>query len=1074
MPSAHRSEPKAVVRFPSLLRLLEYQAKRVPAAPAILGPERAPLSYDLLYRKVEQVRRSLRAIGIGRDQRVAVALPNGPEMAIAALAVAACAACAPLNPAYTAEELDRYLGDLRVMALITETGTDSPARRVAISRGIRVVELDAEADLFALAGADQGLASDDPGRPDDVALLMLTSGTTSRPKVVPSTHANICAAAHSWGRALALTKEDRCLNVMPLFHGHGLIAVVLASLAAGASVICTSGYEAKGFFEWLPAFRTTWYSAVPTIHQAILAEARRHGESSAYRGLRFIRSGAAPLPPPVLAELERTFQAPVLEFCGITETAASPVACNPLPPQLRKPGSVGVPVSLEVAILDESEAFLSRGRTGQIVVRGPSVMAGYDSDPIATRDAFAGDWFKTGDLGFFDEDGYLFLVGRSKEIINRGGEKIAPREVDEVLLEHPMVAEAATFAVPHPTLGEDIAAAIVLRPDAAAMPDDIRRFAIGRVADFKVPSQVVIVSELPKGPTGKVQRVGLALKLGLAFPEAMPTTFVPPRTPIEKALAGLWAEILQCEQVGVHDNFFSLGGDSLLVAAVLASVHDAMQVELDASRFFHGPTVAEIARHIETLIQAGHAGQRYPRLVRVSRAHGVLPVSIAQERLCRLQCALPGLPFFTILYALRLTSLADTMLIERALNEIVRRHDILRTTFTAVDGSYAQVIAPQMTVCLAFDDLRALSEPKKEIVGHQIVQKEVLRNFDLAQGPLFRARLVCLAEREHLLLITMHQVVSDGWSLGVLAEEFLMLYEAYSAGAEPALPPLPIQYADFAYWQRQWQSHPEMMAQLEYWRRQLRDPLPVMQLATPVSTSAISDFRTARREMTLPENLVEAARRFANREAGTLFMTLVVALKTLLHHYLGHDELRVATLVANRNRSKTRALIGPLANTVILRSDLGGDPSPTEVMRRVRATTLTAFANQDLPFEALADTLMRERGLKPATLAQVMIILQNAPLRPDVSAGHILAFEEANPSMLVPLVTITTFDIVLMLRESRGGIVGSCVYKPHLFDGPSIDRLLRDFCLVIEQMTMEPNRLISSIRISNQEQSSIV
>jgi acyl-CoA synthetase (AMP-forming)/AMP-acid ligase II len=1073
MPPEHPIEPISAVPFPSLLYLLEYQAKRIPEAPAILSPGRAPLSYGLLYQKVQQMQRSLRAVGIGRDQRVAVALPNGPEMAVAALAVAACTACAPLNPAYTAEELDRYFGDLRVITLITEAGTDSPARCVAISRGIRVVELTAEAGLFAIAGGQGSATSDDSVGPDDVALLMLTSGTTSRPKVVPSTHANICAAAHSWGRALALTEHDRCLNVMPLFHGHGLIAVVLASLAAGASVVCVPGYEAKRFFGWLRAFRPTWYSAVPTIHQAILAEARHHGGSATYRGLRFIRSGAAPLPPSVLAELERTFRAPVLEFCGITETAASPVACNPLPPRLRKPGSIGVPVSLEVAILDESEALLSPCRIGEIVVRGASVMTGYDSDPIATRDAFAGDWFKTGDLGFFDEDGYLFLVGRSKEIINRGGEKIAPREVDEVLLEHPMVAEAATFAVPHPTLGEDIAAAIVLRPDAAATPDDIRRFAIGRVADFKVPSQVVIVSELPKGPTGKVQRVGLAVKLGLAYPEAMPPTFVAPRTPIERTLAALWAEILQCEQVGVHHNFFSLGGDSLLVTAVLASIHDAMQVELDVSRFFDGPTIAEMARHIETLIQAGQAGQRYSPLVRIPRAQGI-PASIAQERLCRLQYALPSLPLFTILYALRLTSPVNTMLIERALNEIVRRHDILRTTFTAVDGTYVVVIAPQMTVCLAFDDLRALSEPEKEIVGRHIVQEEVLQNFDLAQGPLFRARLVCLAEREHLLLITMHQVISDGWSLGVLAEELLMLYDVYSAKAEHALAPLPIQYADFAYWQRHWQSHPEIMAQLEYWRRQLRGPLPVMEFATPGSISAINDFRTARREMTLPENLAKAARRFTNREAGTLFMTLVVALKTLLHHYLGQDELRVATLVANRNRPGTKALIGPLANTVILRTDLSGDPSPTEVMRRVRATTLAAFANQDLPFEELADALMRERGLKPAALAQVMIILQNASLRLEVSAGHILAFEEVNPSMLVPLVTITTLDIVLMLRESTGGIVGSCVYKPHLFDAPFIDRLLRDFCLVIEQMTMQPDRPISAIRIPKQEQSLIV
>jgi acyl-CoA synthetase (AMP-forming)/AMP-acid ligase II len=316
----HSIDPKASVQLSTLPRLLEHQAKRIPEAPAILAPARPPLSYGRLHRQIEESGHTLRAIGIGRYDRVAVALPNGPEMAVATLAVAARAVCAPLNPEYAAGELNKYFADLRVSALVTEAGIDSPARRVALSRGIRVVELstadDAEAGRFALAGGEGGATSDDPVGPDDVALLMLTSGTTSRPKAVASTHANVCTAAQSWGPALALTEDDRCLNLMPLFHGHGLIAVVLASLAAGASVVCAPGYAAKHFFEWQRAFRPTWYSAVPTIHQSILAEARRRRESTADYRLRFVRSGSAPLPPSVLAELERTFQAPCSSFAG--------------------------------------------------------------------------------------------------------------------------------------------------------------------------------------------------------------------------------------------------------------------------------------------------------------------------------------------------------------------------------------------------------------------------------------------------------------------------------------------------------------------------------------------------------------------------------------------------------------------------------------------------------------------------------------------------------------------------------------------------------------------------------------
>jgi acyl-CoA synthetase (AMP-forming)/AMP-acid ligase II len=1077
MPTEHSADPRRSIPFSSLPERLEHQAVRIPDAPAILAPGRAPLSYGRLYQHIEQTGRVLRGMGLGRHDRVAVVLPNGPEMAVALLAVAASAVCAPLNPAYGAEELERYLADLQPRALITTAGFGSSARRAGLSRGIRVVELStadgAEAGLFTLTGEQGETPSDGSVSPGDVALLQLTSGTTSRPKIVPLTHANICTSANTWGAALGLTGTDRCLNVMPLFHGHGLIATVLASLAAGSSVVCTAGYEANSFFGWLTAFRPTWYSAVPTMHRAILAQARHHCEPAADYRLRFVRSGAAPLPPAVFAELERTFQTPVIEFCGMTETAASPIACNPLPPRQRKAGSIGVPVDLKIAIMNEEGAFLPNGRMGEIVVRGTSVMPGYDGDPMATRAAFAGDWFKTGDLGFFDDDGYLFLIGRSREIINRGGEKIGPWEVDEVLLEHPAVAEAATFAVPHPTLGEDVAAAVVMRPHAASTTKDIRRFVTGRVADFKVPRQVVIVTELPKGPTGKIQRVGLAAKVGLASRIAMPQTFVAPRTPLEEMLARCWGEVLQVERVGIHDDFFALGGDSLLVTHLIALVHDTMHLEIDVSRFFDAPTVAEMARHIETLIQAGHAEQFFSPIVRTPRVHGV-PASIAQERLCRLQRALPRLPFFNILYALRLTSAVDAVVLERSLNEIVRRHEILRTTFAVVDRRYVQMIAPQLTVRLTFDDLRVLPEYKKETVGHRVVREEALHNFDLAQGPLFRARLVRLAEREHLLLINMHQVIGDGWSLGVLADELLTLYDAFSAKAASPLAPLPIQYADVAYWQRHWQSHPDILAQLEYWREQLRDPLPVMQLATAGSRRTIDGLRTMRRGVALPANLAEAAKRFANREGGTLFMALVAALKTLLHRYLGQDDLRVATLVANRNRPGAEELIGPLVNTVILRTNLGGDPSPWEVMRRVRATTLAAFAHQDLPFEELAEALVLERALEPAALAQVMIILQNATLRPVATSGHELAFVEANPSMLMPLVTITTFDVILMLHESVDGLVGSCVYKPHLFDAVTIDRLLCDFRSVLERMMTQPDRPISAIRVPKNKKLSLV
>jgi hypothetical protein len=333
--------------------------------------------------------------------------------------------------------------------------------------------------------------------------------------------------------------------------------------------------------------------------------------------------------------------------------------------------------------------------------------------------------------------------------------------------------------------------------------------------------------------------------------------------------------------------------------------------------------------------------------------------------------------------------------------------------------------------------------------------------------------VIRLAEQEHLLLICMHEVICDGWSLGVFANEIAALYDAFSAGLESPLEPLPIQYADFAHWQRRWQSHQDIAAQLAYWRQQLHDPLPAMKLVTARPRRAIDRYRTAQRAVALPTNLAEAAKRFGYEESATLFMVLVAALKTLLHRYLGQDDVRVATNVANRNRLGTEALIGPLANTVILRANLGGDPSYREVVRRVRATTLAAFAHQDLPFEELAEALALERAFKPVELSRVMILWNNATLRPLAGAGGSFAFEEADPTMILPLVTGTTFDVILALRESADGLVGCCIYKSHLLRAKTIDRLLRDFQEVLEHMVTQPERAISAGPVSLHEKARV-
>ena len=483
---------------------------------ALLAPGSAPLTYAALLSESSEIAGALSARGIGEGDRLAIVLPNGAEMAVAFLACSSVCTTAPLNPAYREEEFTFYLDDLKARALLVEKGSASPAVAAAQKLGIEIIELSVPdtgpAGYFMLPGP---MAKARFAQSDSIALVLHTSGTTSRPKIVPLSHANLIASAMNIIATLNLSPADRCLNIMPLFHIHGLIASVLASIAAGGSIFCTPGFNALKFFAWMEEAAPTWYTAVPTMHQAILARAPRNIEIIRSNPLRFIRSSSASLPPPVLAELEAAFACPVIEAYSMTE-ASHQMTSNALPPGKRKPGHVGMAAGPEVRVMGPEGRLLGPGETGEIVIRGPNVTRGYENNPAANAEGFAYGWFHTGDQGIMDPEGFFRITGRLKEIINRGGEKIAPVEIDEVLMEHPAVLQAVAFATPHAKLGEDVAAAVVLREGAAATENELRDFAGAKLADFKVPRRIFIVAEIPKGATGKLQRIGLAQKLGLA------------------------------------------------------------------------------------------------------------------------------------------------------------------------------------------------------------------------------------------------------------------------------------------------------------------------------------------------------------------------------------------------------------------------------------------------------------------------------------------------------------------------------------------------------------------------------
>jgi acyl-CoA synthetase (AMP-forming)/AMP-acid ligase II/thioesterase domain-containing protein len=575
--------------------MIAARATKEPDGVALEAPGRPSLTCAALLAHIRRSAAALQQLGLGRNDRVAVVLENGPELASMFLAAGSCATFAPLNPRYRETEFEFYMSDLGARALIVRAGADSPARPVARQMGIPIVEVTAHdaspAGVFSLESVPD--RSDDDAQlagADDVALVLHTSGTTSRPKIVPLTQRNVYSSARNIRQSLALGSSDRCLNVMPLFHVHGLMAAVLASLAAGGSVVCTPGFDAGSMVGWLRQLQPTWFTAVPTMHQALLAELARLQEEVDCHSLRFIRSCSSALPPRVMAELEEAFGVPVLEAYGMTE-ASHQMTVNPLPPRPRKPGSVGVAAGTEVGIMDGEGNLLPPESIGEIVIRGPGVTSGYESNPEANADAFTNGWFRTGDEGRLDREGYLFITGRIKEIINRGGEKISPREVDEVLLGHAAVAQAVSFAMPHPELGEDLAAAVVLREGASACGDDIREYAVPHLARFKLPRRILVLDEVPKGPTGKLQRIGLFDKLR----DMLVADYVPPADAVEKFLAAVWSGMLEQDKVGGNDDFFMLGGSSLSAMVMISRVRAALQVEIDLDAVYRQLTVANLA-----------------------------------------------------------------------------------------------------------------------------------------------------------------------------------------------------------------------------------------------------------------------------------------------------------------------------------------------------------------------------------------------------------------------------------------------------------------------------------------------
>ncbi|MBZ5606244.1 MAG: AMP-binding protein [Acidobacteriia bacterium] len=1005
--------------------MVRHQAERRPETIAFLAPGRDPLSYGQLHAQMRQVAETMFGFGLRRNHRIAVVLPDGPEMAVAMVAIGASFECAPLNPAYRLQEFETYFVNLRCRAVVLLKGSESPAAVVAKARGIPVFELapvdGAPAGLFALGSGQSSRSGYDFATPDDFALALHTSGTAARPKLVSLRHRNICAAARSICDAVGLTAEDRCLTVMPLFHIHGL-STIFASIAAGGSVICAPGFSAEEFFGWLETLRPTWYTASPAIHRAVLEQAVRFPEMASRSALRFMRSASAPMPRQLIVDLETRFRVPFIEAYGMTE-AAPQIASNGLSPEDRKLGSVGWAAGPEVAVVDEDGEMLPAGATGEITIRGANVVED--------------GWLRTGDLGYLDEDGFLFVTGRLKEVINRGGEKISPREVDEVLLTHPGIAEAATFAIPHDVLGEAVAAAIVAKPGASVDAGEIREFAGERLAYFKVPQQIAIVAEIPKSATGKLDRRGLAGILKI--PERAPGP--QPRNPLEEKIAKIWAGVLGVETPGVHDDFFLLGGHSLRAVQIVARLRHEFQVELPMEAVLAKPTIAEQAELVST---ARSAQTRIVPHSDLYHDRSALPLSFGQQRLWFLDRLTPGNAAYNIAAPLWLTGELDAATLERCLDEIRRRHEVLRTAFPLVGDGPAQVVEPWRPAPLPVVDVATAAEA----LGYAGKEAEI--PFDLSRGNLCRATLLRIGAAEHALLLTMHHIVSDGWSTAVLYRELCALYRAFRRGEPSPLSPLPIQYADFAAWERKRIAREKVE---HYWAAQLRDFPAALELPERRPRPSIQRHRGSKYEFEVSRELQQRMAGLARREGVTLFMTFMAALQMLLYRRTGREDFVVGIPIANRTVLETEPLIGFFANTLPIRADLSGKSTCRELLARVRETANGAFAHQEIPFEKLVEMLRPARDLSQGPLINVMFAYQNAgdgavvELAPGITGRPFKVDQHA-----------AKFDLTLYLTETLQGLDGAWQFDADLYDRPTIARLASEYTNLLEEISLNPAR----------------
>lgn len=1058
-------------------QLFEDQVERTPDATALVF-DQEHLTYEGLNRRSNQLAHHLRTLGVGPEVLVGICVERSLEMVVGMLAVLkAGGAYVPLDPTYPKERLSFLLEDAQVLVLLTQ---DRLLKRLPRD-GARVISLDTGWDVIARESAEN---LDNLATANNLAYVIYTSGSTGVPKGAAIEHHSAVNLLY-WAKevfdsddiAAVLAASSICFDC-PLFE-------MFCPLSWGGKVILAENVLS---LPTLPEDTgVTLISATPTAMAGLM---RIDGVPASVRVVNL--SGEALQPPLVQQLYEGTTVQKVLNLLGASE-ATTYSSCALLERDANGPATVGRPIAnTQLYILDGHLQPVPVGVTGELHIGGAGLARGYLNRPDLTAEKFIPNPFsdepgariyKMGDFARYLPDGTIDFLGRIDHQVKVRGFRIEMGEVETVLAQHPAVREVIVVAredtlgdrrlvayivpahiVPAepqaPTVSEfgdkRVVAYIISAQQHIPTVSELRSFLREKLPEYMVPSSFVTLDAFPLTANGKIDRQSLPAP-EQTQPE-LEKDFVAPCTPAEDLLAGIWAEVLGLERLGVYNNFFDLGGHSLLATKIISRVQEVFQVQLPLRSLFETPTVAGLAGSIDAAMKAGQRLQT-PRIERVSRAQE-LPLSFVQEhRLAFEQWARDQSillkPFHSFLF-LRITGLLDVTALERSLNEIVRRHEVFRTTFHIIDGRPAQLIVPDVTFTMLKLSIQEPDESKLESQVWELATEEGKRPFNLEQDPLLRATLLRLSEVEHVLLLIAHHIIYDAWSGVVLLRELAAIYQALSTGAPSVLPEPSLQYADFAYWQRQWLRGEVLEELLSYWKRQLDGIWPVPELELPMARPLPEPptYRGAAQSLAIRADLLESLKELSRRKGVTLYMLFLAALKALLHLYTGKNDIGLLSPIANRNRRETESMIGWFANLVVLRTDLSGNPSFSELLQRVRDVTLGAHAHQDLPFPKLLDALeYRNQSRRP-------YVFFSMP-----STGPIEAIQL--PNLTLTPVEINCFGgvaepgIELQVTEMADGLNMVMVYETDRFDAAAITQILRQFQSLLEAIVANPEQRLS-------------